>query len=149
MLVSVVNAEQNSYSVRMGNFTSLRIVLRSALEVSNTIGTLDMTAQKRTHYNTNHSTLKSIASQLGIATGGSSGSSGCYIATMAYGSYEHPQVMILRQFRDDVLYKFILGRWFIKFYYHYSPKLVKLLKNKQFVNKSIRSMLNQFIKVIK
>jgi len=79
----------------------------------------------------------------------SSSSGGCYIATMAYGSYEHPQVMILRQFRDDILYKYIFGRWFIKFYYHYSPKLVKLLKNKQFVNKSIRSMLNQFIKVIK
>ncbi len=79
----------------------------------------------------------------------SSNSGGCYIATMAYGSYEHPQVMILRQFRDDVLYKSVLGRWFIKFYYHYSPKLVEVLKDKQFINKSIRSMLNQFIKVIK
>jgi len=79
----------------------------------------------------------------------SSSSGGCYIATMAYGSYEHPQVMVLRQFRDIVLYKSVLGRWFIKFYYHYSPKLVEALKDKQIINKSIRYILNQFIKIIK
>lgn len=28
---------------------------------------------------------------------------GCYIATMAYGDYNHPQVIKLRKFRDDVL----------------------------------------------
>src|SRR5690606_36632134 len=28
---------------------------------------------------------------------------GCYIATACYGSYEHPDVLILRRFRDKVL----------------------------------------------
>jgi len=76
-------------------------------------------------------------------------SSGCYIATMAFGDYDHPQVMILRQFRDDVLDKSVLGKWFIKAYYHYSPRLVEKLKNKNFVNSIIRKILNQFIKLIK
>ncbi|MBK6820496.1 MAG: hypothetical protein IPG85_13305 [Bacteroidetes bacterium] len=66
----------------------------------------------------------------GSSSGGSSGSSGCYIATMAYGDYDHPQVMILRQFRDEVLNKSVCGKWFIKTYYHYSPKLVARLKTK-------------------
>jgi hypothetical protein len=74
---------------------------------------------------------------------------GCYIATMAYGDYDHPQVMILRQFRDDVLDKSAFGKWFIKTYYHYSPKLVKRLKNQRAVNSIIRKALNQFIKFIK
>lgn len=35
----------------------------------------------------------------------SNSTEGCYIATMAYGSYDHPQVMILRRYRDDILKK--------------------------------------------
>jgi hypothetical protein len=78
-----------------------------------------------------------------------SSNSGCYIATMAYGDYDHPQVMILRKFRDEVLDKSEFGKWFIKTYYHYSPKLVKKLKNKKVINSMIRRILNQFIKLIK
>ncbi|MFZ2284966.1 MAG: CFI-box-CTERM domain-containing protein [Lutibacter sp.] len=75
--------------------------------------------------------------------------SGCYIATMAYGDYEHPQVMELRKFRDDYLSKTILGRSFIKLYYKYSPSLVEKLKNKQSINLIIRKGLDQFIKTIR
>lgn len=73
---------------------------------------------------------------------------GCYIATMAYGDYDHPQVLILRKFRDDILDKTILGKWFIKTYYHYSPILVEKLKDKKDANKIICKVLNQFIKLI-
>ncbi|MDR1723439.1 MAG: hypothetical protein LBR84_05820 [Tannerella sp.] len=81
--------------------------------------------------------------------GSGGGGGGCYIATMAYGSYDHPQVMVLRQFRDEVLDKSNFGKWFIKTYYHYSPKLVEKLKNKILINSIIRKILNQFIKIIK
>jgi hypothetical protein len=74
---------------------------------------------------------------------------GCYIATMAYGDYDHPQVMILRQFRDEVLDNSDVGKWFIKTYYYYSPKLVEKLKSKRRINTIIRKTLNQFIKLIK
>jgi hypothetical protein len=73
----------------------------------------------------------------------------CFIATMVYGSYEHPQVLVLRQFRDDVLQNSMFGRWFIKTYYHYSPKLVEKIKDKQTINTIIRNLLNQIIKIIK
>ncbi|MDR0368092.1 MAG: hypothetical protein LBH82_03000 [Bacteroidales bacterium] len=76
-------------------------------------------------------------------------SDNCFIATMAYGSYEHPQVLVLRQFRDEVLQNSMFGRWFIKTYYHYSPKLVEKLKDKQTINTIIRNLLNQIIKIIK
>lgn len=32
-----------------------------------------------------------------------SSNNGCYIATCVYGSYDCPQVWILRRFRDDIL----------------------------------------------
>jgi hypothetical protein len=73
---------------------------------------------------------------------------GCYIATMVYGDYEHPQVIELRDFRDNTLQSSFFGRSFIKFYYKYSPKLVELLKSKKAVNKTIRTILDTFIKTI-
>ena len=73
----------------------------------------------------------------------------CYIATMAYGNYDHPQVMVLREFRDEVLSKSQFGKWFIKTYYHCSPKMVEKMKNKKVLNTLIRKGLNQFIKLIK
>jgi hypothetical protein len=74
---------------------------------------------------------------------------GCYVATMAYGDYDHPQVLKLRKFRDEVLDNSTFGQWFVKIYYHYSPKLVEKLKNQRTVNVLIRKALDQFIKLIK
>jgi len=90
------------------------------------------------------STAKKVGSTISSAT-----DKGCYIATMAYGDYDHPQVMELRRFRDGFLSKTIVGRRFIKFYYKYSPSLVEKLKNKQSINLIIRKGLDQFIKAIK
>lgn len=72
----------------------------------------------------------------------------CYIATMAYGYYDHPKVVTLRQFRDNHLIKHRMGRWFIDKYYRYSPKLVKQLAGKKRVNQFIRKVLDQIIKLI-
>lgn len=49
---------------------------------------------------------------------------GCYIATAVYGSYDCPQVWVLRRFRDQILGKKALGRAFIRLYYRISPRLV-------------------------
>jgi hypothetical protein len=90
---------------------------------------------------------KSTAKKVGSTM--SSASDGCYIATMAYGDYDHPQVLELRKFRDDFLSRTTLGRSFIKLYYRYSPSLVQMLKNKQGINLIIRKGLDQFIKTIR
>lgn len=89
------------------------------------------------------STAKKVGSTISTAAEGS-----CYIATMAYGDYDHPQVLELRKFRDNFLNKTVIGRNFIKFYYKYSPSLVEKLKNKQSINLIIRKGLDQFIKAI-
>lgn len=88
--------------------------------------------------------LQNLGANIGKRTDG-----GCYIATMAYGDYDHPQVLELRSFRDQVLEKTVAGRAFINFYYATSPKLVKILNNQQTVNAVVRKILDQFIKFIK
>tara|TARA_A100001015_G_scaffold305315_1_gene397875 strand:- start:4466 stop:5104 length:639 start_codon:yes stop_codon:yes gene_type:complete len=75
-------------------------------------------------------------------------SSGCYIATMVYKDYNHPKVMVLRNFRDDFLLNYFIGREFVKFYYKYSPSLVELLKDKRSINNIIKKSLNMIIKLI-
>ena len=62
-------------------------------------------------------------------------SSGCYIATCVYGSYDCPQVWTLRRFRDFTLAKSWYGRLFIKTYYKISPKFVKLFGNTKWFKK--------------
>lgn len=58
---------------------------------------------------------------------------GCYIATCVYGSYDCPNVWILRRFRDNVLAKSWYGKMFIRMYYSISPTIVKIFgKSKLF-----------------
>lgn len=72
-------------------------------------------------------------------------SEGCYIATMAYGDYNHPQVMVLRRFRDEMLLSSATGRLFVKFYYWISPKLVRVLSGHERINLAIRHILDFFV----
>lgn len=51
---------------------------------------------------------------------------GCYVATAVYGSYDCPEVRVLRHFRDQTLVSTSLGRSFIRVYYAVSPLAVRL-----------------------
>ncbi len=118
----------------------------------NAIGELDMNFELRKRYDEQKKSLSKLhkSNQNRNSTPKSSSSNtGCYIATMVYGDYDHPQVIILRQFRDEVLDQSTVGKWFIRTYYRLSPKLVAQLKNKKSINIIIRKTLNQFIKLIK
>lgn len=160
MCVSEVNSLQDKFSKTFDNSTKLALIMLlknkvdEAYQVANTISTMDLRADFRSSFNSNRSSLQSLKTQLGNVggsgrTGGSGGSSGCYIATMAYGDYDHPQVLELRRFRDDVLLKSKLGTHFVEFYYWISPKMVEIFKDKKNINSAIRRILNLIVKIIK
>lgn len=73
----------------------------------------------------------------------------CYIATTVYGSYDDPNVMVLRDFRDNVLQPNVFGRMFIKTYYKLSPPFANRLKNWDSVNKLIKSILDAWVNHLK
>jgi TPR repeat protein len=71
-------------------------------------------------------------------------SGGCYVATCVYGSYDCPEVWMLRRFRDNTLLHSWLGKQFVQVYYAVSPKFVKLFGNKRWFNKLWKPVLDRF-----
>jgi len=51
----------------------------------------------------------------------------CFVATAAYGDYDHPQVRVLRAFRDEILATSAPGRAFVRGYYATSPPLAHFI----------------------
>ena len=67
--------------------------------------------------------------QLGTSTDDTT--TGCFIATAAFGSYFHPYVSILRSFRDTFLIPNSIGRSFIAWYYRVSPAIADRLRHNE------------------
>ncbi len=66
-----------------------------------------------------------------VAGDGGGGGGACFIATAAYGSYLDPHVMVLRQFRDNILLTNTPGRAFVKFYYANSPVIAQIISESE------------------
>ncbi|MEI6207097.1 MAG: MXAN_6640 family putative metalloprotease [Desulfuromonadales bacterium] len=77
--------------------------------------------------------------------GGGGGGGGCFIATAAYGSYLHPHVQILRDFRDHALLTNAPGRAFVAFYYRLSPPLADFISHHQLLRTLVRVVLSPII----
>lgn len=73
-------------------------------------------------------------------------SSGCYVATAVYGSYDCPQVWTLRRYRDYTLAETLLGRLFILLYYTISPTLVKWFGETQWFKNMWKPRLDKMVK---
>lgn len=73
-------------------------------------------------------------------------SSGCYIATMVYKSYDAPEVLVLRRFRDEKLKTNFFGRLFIVLYYTFSPIFVRAFQNNATVNAFCKRQLDRLVK---
>lgn len=73
-------------------------------------------------------------------------SGGCYIATCVYGSYDCPEVWVLRRYRDYDLSATWWGKCFVKLYYLISPTAVRLFGKQRWFHKIFRPMLNNFVK---
>lgn len=159
LIITVINSEQSTFAINRSE-NSLLSVVSSAISVLNLIQSMDMVFELRERFNKNKDAIIDIKLQLNNFTNRSSNyysgtnnsdrsSSACYIATMVYGSYEHPQVLKLRNFRDKILSKSDFGRGFIKIYYKYSPILVEHFKDKFILKKTIKLFLNIIIRFLK
>lgn len=79
------------------------------------------------------------------STSTSSDSSGCYVATAVYGSYDCPEVWTLRRYRDNQLAKTWYGKLFIHIYYTISPIIVKWFGDTGWFKKMWKGKLDKMV----
>jgi PKD repeat protein len=68
-------------------------------------------------------------------------SSGCFIATAAYGTPMAPEIQILREFRDDYLLTNPLGQAFVNLYYKVSPSIANFITDHPSLKPIVRAGL--------
>ncbi|ACH39744.1 hypothetical protein Gbem_2740 [Citrifermentans bemidjiense Bem] len=95
------------------------------------------------NFSTDGSSLNVSEPTVAASAGGGGGSSGggCFIATAAYGSYLHPKVAELRQFRDRHLLTNAPGRLFVSLYYRLSPPIAEIIAEHEWMKGGVRVML--------
>ena len=69
------------------------------------------------------------------------GGGGCFVATAAFGDANHPDVELLRRFRDKVLSQHELGRDFIAIYQRFGPVLAGFVMNRRMLRRASRSVI--------
>ena len=77
------------------------------------------------------------------------GSGPCYVATAVYGSYDCPEVWVLRRYRDNTLASSFWGRTFIRLYYAVSPTLVKWFGETEWFRSFWKERLDRMVRTLK
>lgn len=73
----------------------------------------------------------------------------CFIATAAYGSPLAQEVIILKNFRDNVLLKSFAGKLFVYTYYIISPPIASMVKKSDFLKTiTLKYVLSPVLKYI-
>ena len=93
-----------------------------------------------------NSPIDSTQAETPVASASSGG--GCFIATAAYGSYLHPKVAELRQFRDRYLMTNAPGRLFVSLYYRLSPPVATVIAEHEWLKGGVRMLLLPLVLVV-
>ena len=72
----------------------------------------------------------------------------CFIATAAYGSPMAQEVLLLSQWRDDVLMPSKFGRRLVWLYYSVSPPLASAIESNEFAKTTLRRVLRQIVRIV-
>lgn len=73
---------------------------------------------------------------------------GCYVATAVYGSYDSPEVKVLRRYRDEVMVKSGPARAFIRTYYLVSPPMARCLRDAGTADRLVMQILDRLVKTV-
>lgn len=90
-------------------------------------------------------TSKDYVDNLTAASGVTGKKEGCFIATACYGDYNSNEVLLLRNYRDNVLMQNSFGRLFVKFYYFVSPTLANAIAKSDKTKSFIRNYILKYI----
>ena len=72
---------------------------------------------------------------------GSNSNGSCFIATVCYENFNHPNVILFRKFRDNTLYSSNIGEFLVNVYYSLSPSISNYLRDKRILILSIKFII--------
>jgi acyl-CoA thioesterase-1 len=81
--------------------------------------------------------------------GNDGSSSGCFIATAAYGSDMEDDVVALRKFRDEQLLTNPAGKIFVQTYYTVSPPIADVIAESETLKSITRTLLKPLVEAVK
>ncbi|WP_342129796.1 CFI-box-CTERM domain-containing protein [Hydrogenophaga sp. OTU3427] len=70
----------------------------------------------------------------------------CFVATVAYGDCDHPDVKFLRWYRDKILATSFLGRSFIHTYWAIGPKIAKAISPHASLRSKAKTVISYIVK---
>jgi len=73
---------------------------------------------------------------------------GCFIATAVYGTWDHPDLDVLRYFRDRYLMSSELGSHMVFTYYTVGPFLADKIKYRKFLRETLRKILSSAVRLL-
>jgi hypothetical protein len=79
------------------------------------------------------------------ASGSTSGGGGCFIATAAFGTDMEPEVVTLRNFRDETLLPNPAGKMFVEAYYKISPPIANFIRGSEPLKAAVRAGLEPIV----
>ena len=72
---------------------------------------------------------------------------GCFIATAAFGTPMAEEIKVLSRFRDEYLLTTKLGKRFVTFYEHHSPKIAEFISEREWAKTLVRIALWPAVKI--
>lgn len=98
---------------------------------------------------TRHSVMTDIKTGAGTMRLESKTGATCFVASVAYDDPNHPDVMALRWYRDNVLKHSAAGRKFIGWYWRWGPKLAKVVGKSILLRRTSRFSISSLVRVLR
>jgi hypothetical protein len=74
--------------------------------------------------------------------------SGCFVASATYGDEDFVEVQFLRAFRDKILSRYKLGRFFVWAYYYLGPSAAHIVERVPILKRIARRILDRVVVAI-
>ncbi len=72
----------------------------------------------------------------------------CFVATVAYADGDHPEVWLLRWYRDSILRSSLFGRMLIVLYWAIGPRLAEAVHGKRVITALVRKIVAAIVQLI-
>lgn len=98
---------------------------------------------------TRHSVTTDIKTGAGNMRIESRSGATCFVASVAYGNPNHPDVMFLRSYRDNTLNNSIAGRKFIAWYWKVGPKLARVVSKSWLLRNVVKLLISKIVSALR